>query len=107
MGVYLVMPSTSGKHCCVHAAPLFSAGRADPVLLASCGSAAVQEGATCGPSLIHLKAQIPAVQKGNFIRRLIFEAQELLAHPDVKHQISRLGLSRNSFLLGEGAHGIA
>lgn len=50
MGVYLVMPSTSGRHCRVHAAPLFSADRADPVLLASCGVSklpAMQKGATC------------------------------------------------------------
>lgn len=41
MGVYLVMPSTSGRHCCVHAAPLFRADRADPVILASVVSPAM------------------------------------------------------------------
>lgn len=65
----VVMPSTSGKHCHVCAAP-FSTDRAGPVLLASIGRLAMQKGATCGPSLILLKAQIPAVQKGIFTRRL-------------------------------------
>lgn len=57
------MPSTSGKHFHVCAALSFCAGRADLVLLASCGSPALQKGEdpACGPSLILGNAQRSAI----------------------------------------------
>jgi len=56
--MYVVMPSTFGRHFHVCAAPSLSAGRADSVLLASSGSPAVQKGedSACGPSPVLVKS---------------------------------------------------